>query len=608
MCGIFGYIGKKNVIKTTLAGLKKLEYRGYDSAGIATIEDGKIVYSKEVGKISALEKAVNHHHANGHLAIAHTRWATHGKPSKMNAHPHLDMLESLAVVHNGIIENHAALKKSLKNEGVKFLSDTDTEVIAHLISKFYEGDLLKAVQKAIPLLQGAYALAIVHKNHPDQIIGVAKEAPLVVGISNDEIYLASDPQALAAYTKEVVFLEHSEIAVLREDKLEIYDASRTKIDKKSEKLALESQDVSKGAFSHYTLKEIFEQPSTLRSAIVSRFNEDLGTALFDSLDFDAFELLRVERILILGCGTSWHAGFVGCHLLEDLARIPTQVEIASEFRYKNPIVPPGTLAIAISQSGETADTMAAVRELKAKGVKILGLCNVSTSALAREADAVLLLRAGPEIGVCSTKAFTSQVTVLSLFALALARMRHMSKQEGQTFLHALKVLPDQAQKVLDQAPLIEQIAKKYANANDFFFVGRNYMYPTCLEGALKLKEISYINTNGYPGGELKHGPIALINEKTPTVALTANHTTFDKILSNLNEIKARSGKIIAISDEHQTAVLSHADDVIFVPKTIDPLAPVLSAIACQLYAFYTAVERGCDIDQPRNLAKSVTVE
>ncbi len=608
MCGIFGYIGKRNAIKTTLDGLKKLEYRGYDSAGLAGVSDGKIVFWKDAGKIDKLEKEIDAAPHSLNFAIAQTRWATHGKPSKSNAHPHLDAKQTVAVVHNGIIENHEALRAALKKEGVKFTSDTDTEVIAHLIAKFYKGDLLKAVQQTIQLLDGAYALAVVHSNHPETIVGVAHECPLAVGIGSGETFLASDIHAFSHYTKEVMYLSNREMALLRPNKLEIYDLSMSQIAKNSEKLNFESGEVTKGNYEHYTLKEINEQPNSIRNALLARFIEDYGTAIFEDLNFEVNELLSVQRILILGCGTSWHAGFLGGYIFEDMARIPTEVEIASEFRYKNPIIIPGTLVIAISQSGETADTIAAVRELKAKGTKILGICNVHNSTLAREADSCIFLKAGPEIGVCSTKAFTSQVVVLALFSLLMARMRHMSKQEGQDFLHALKKIPQQVQEVLNRAEQIQAIAKEYAHYQNFFFLGRRYMYPTCLEGALKLKEISYINANGYPAGEMKHGPIALINEDCPTVALCANKTTFQKLLSNLMEVKARSGKIIAIAEENEKGIDEIADDIIRIPDTIDELAPIPTTVATQLLAYYIAKERGADIDKPRNLAKSVTVE
>lgn len=609
MCGIFGYVGKKNAVKIVLDGLKRLEYRGYDSAGVAGIVNGNIVYEKEVGKISTLEKKINEDNLQFHdIAIAQTRWATHGKVTRENAHPHFDAKHTLAIVHNGIIENFESLRNELMKKGIKFSTQTDTEVVAQLISSLYEGDILKAVQETVPLLKGSYAFALIHADHPDQVIAVANDAPLVIGVGSNETFIGSDTHSFAAHTREVVFLGDGEIAVVKQNHLEIYDTNRSIVNKKTEQLATHSDDHTKGDFEHYTLKEIFEQPQTLKNAMLSRFVDDYGTAMFEEANFSLNELLAVERIMILACGTSWHAGFVAAYFLEDMARIPVQVEISSEFRYKNPVVPPGTLAIAISQSGETADTLAAVKELKAKGTKIIAICNVHGSTLTREADATLYLRAGTEIGVCSTKAFTSQVTLLALFALLMARMRNLSKHEGQTFLEALKKLPDQVQEVLDNAPNIQAIAKKYAKYENFFFLGRNYMYPTALEGALKLKEISYINANGYPSGEMKHGPIALINEECPTVALCANKLTYDKLISNLMEVKARNGKVIAIAEKGAQGLNNIADDIIYVPETIDALAAIPSAVVTQLLAYYIAKERGADIDQPRNLAKSVTVE
>lgn len=608
MCGIFGYTGKQNAVKIVMNGLKRLEYRGYDSAGIAGIKNGQIYYCKEVGKVSVLEKTVVESHLELDLAIAQTRWATHGKPSQVNAHPHFNTDQTLAVVHNGIIENYEILREQLREKGVKFVSETDTEVIAHLIGTFYEGDILKATQQAVPLLKGAYAFALIHQDFPDQIVAAAHEAPLVIGIGSQEAFISSDSTAFAAHTREVVFLENNEIAIVKPDHLEVYDSSMVIINKKTEVLASHYDDISKGTYEHYTLKEIHEQPQTIRNALLSRFIDEYGTALFEEINFSMNEFLGVERILILACGTSWHAGYVASYLIEEMARIPVQVEISSEFRYKNPIVPPGTLPIAISQSGETADTIAAVRELKAKGSKILSICNIHGSTLARESDACIYLRAGPEIGVCSTKAFISQMVVLSLLTLLMARMRNMSKQEGQNFLRALKMLPDQVQHVLDQSKHIQEIAKKYAHYGNFFFLGRHYMYPTALEGALKLKEISYINANGYPAGEMKHGPIALINENCPTVALCANKLTYDKLLSNLMEIKARSGRILAIAEKGTKGLEGLADDIITIPDTIDELACIPTTVVTQLLAYYIAKERGTDIDQPRNLAKSVTVE
>lgn len=608
MCGIFAYLGSKDPVKTVIKGLKRLEYRGYDSAGIAGIKDGKIHHCKEVGKVSVLEKEVEASGMALDIAIAQTRWATHGKPSKVNAHPHFDTHHSLALVHNGIIENHDSLRKTLSEKGALFVSDTDTEVIAQLVANFYDGDILKAVQQSIPLLKGAYAFALVHRNHPDQIIAVAHEAPLVIGIGTKEAFISSDSNAFSSHTREVVFLANAEIAIVKADKLEVFDSALAPVMKSSEMLAVNETDVSKGNFEHYTLKEIHEQPQTIRSALLSRFVDDYGTATFEELSLDVNALLSVERILILACGTSWHAGYVASYMFEDMARIPVQVEISSEFRYKNPVILPGTLVIAISQSGETADTIAAVRELKAKNVKVLAICNVHGSSLAREADACIFLRAGPEIGVCSTKAFTSTLIVLSLFCLMMARMRNLGKKEGQEFLDALKLLPEQVQQVLDQSKSIQAIAKKYAQYQNFFFLGRRYMYPTSLEGALKLKEISYINANGYPAGEMKHGPIALINEECPTVALCANKLTYEKLLSNLMEIKARNGHIIAIAERGEAGLEKIADDIIWVPPTIDELATIPSTVVTQILAYYIAKERGADIDHPRNLAKSVTVE
>ena len=608
MCGIFGYIGPKEIVKTTINGLKKLEYRGYDSAGIAGVKNGKIVYCKEVGKVAVLEKEAEAANLVLDVGIAQTRWATHGQPSKVNAHPHFDNDHTLAVVHNGIIENYESLKKSLIAKGAKFVSQTDTEVIAHLVSSIYKGDLLKAVQEAVPLLKGAFAIALVHRDFPDRIIAVAHQSPLIIGIGQDCAFVSSDPHAFAEHTREVLFLADAEIAQLKAHQITIYNASQEPVIRSSEILSGAIQETTKAGYEHYTLKEIHEQPQTIRSALLSRFMEDYGTAVFEELHFDENELLSVERILILACGTSWHAGYLSSYMFEDKARIPVQVEISSEFRYKNPVIPPGTLVIALSQSGETADTIAAVRELKAKGVKILAICNVHGSTLAREADSCLFLKAGPEIGVCSTKAFTSQIVVLSLFCLMMARMRHMSKKEGQEFLTALQKLPEQVQSVLDQSAEIEAIAQKYAHYQNFFFLGRSYMYPASLEGALKLKEISYINANGYPAGEMKHGPIALINEECPTVALCANKITYDKLVSNLMEVKARNGLIIAITEEGKESICNIADDIIQVPITIDELAAIPTTVVTQLLAYYIARERGADIDQPRNLAKSVTVE
>lgn len=607
MCGIFGYVGKREAVSVVIDGLKKLAYRGYDSAGFAGVQEGKIVYCKEVGKVSVLEAEAKKHTFSLHAAIAQTRWATHGKVNRANAHPHFDQEHSLAIVHNGIIENHDSLRAYLKEQGRIFVSDTDSEVIAHLIAHFYKGDILAAVKESVALLKGSYAIVLVHRDTPDQIVAVVNEAPLVIGLGHQEVFISSDSHAFAFYTRQVIYLSNSEIALIKADSQQVFSTEGL-VDKQQHILDHAVGGPAKGDYDHYTLKEIYEQPQTIRNALLSRFLPEYGTALFEELVFDDGELQDIERILILACGTSWHAGYVAAYMLEEYARIPVQVEISSEFRYKNPIVLPGTFVIAISQSGETADTIAAVREVKAKGAKVMAICNVQHSTLTREADNTLFLRAGAEIGVCSTKAFTSQVVLLSLFTLLLARMRHMSKGEGQLFLEALLKLPEHVDEVLKQTESIAEIAREYAACENFFYIGRRYMYPTCLEGALKLKEISYINANGYPAGEIKHGPIALIDEKCPTVALCADAMTYDKVISNLMEIKARRGKIIAIANRQDDQLEEIADDVIYVPATNDALAVIPVAVAQQLLAYYIALYRGADIDQPRNLAKSVTVE
>lgn len=606
MCGIYGCVGTKNAVESTLSGLKKLEYRGYDSSGIAGLKGDHLHFCKEVGKISAMENRVKDLQLSLDIAIAQTRWATHGKPSQMNAHPHCDCGTSLAVVHNGIIENHTQLREMLEEKGSVFASDTDTEVIAHLISHFYEGDLLKSIEKSIPLLKGAFAVALIHKNHPGQILAFANQSPLAVGLGDEKAFIASDPNAFEKDVKEVIFLSEGEVALIGAGSTQVFDATMAPVQKETKMLLARAEEVTRGSFEHFTLKEIFEQPDSVRAALSGRCLEEYGSAIFPSLTLDASTMQSIERILIIACGTSYHAGLIGAGMIEEHARIPAQVEIASEFRYKNPVVPKGTVAIAISQSGETADTLAAIRELKAKGVPIIAFCNVQESSLSREADSTILIRAGVEVGVCSTKAFTSQAILMALFSLSIARMRHMGKEEGQEFLEAIKKIPDQIAEVLSHAGQIEELAKKYSSYQNLFYLGRGYMYPTALEAALKVKEIAYVNANGYPGGELKHGPIALIDPTCPTIALCAN--TFEKMISNLSEVKARDGKILAVTQEGMDLPKGLADDVLILPKTRSDLAPLLTSVAMQLFAYYVARVRGCEIDQPRNLAKSVTVE
>lgn len=610
MCGIFGYLGKRNSAKICIEGLKRLEYRGYDSAGIAGILEGKLITCKEIGKLHVLEDAVTTQALDFDIAIAHTRWATHGKPSKENAHPLFDENRTVAVVHNGIIENHTALKTMLKKKGLTFQTETDTEVIAQLVAHFYEGDILVAVQKSLSLLQGFWGLAIIHKDHPDQIVAAARENPIAIALhpNRTEAYVSSDANAFTSSDLDIVFLRNDEIALVSQEQVKIFDSTASPVSINLKKLGLEQYTISKNGFEHFMLKEIFEQPHTIQQAFHNRFIEDYGTAEFENLGLTPKELLAVRRILILACGTSWHAGSIAASLFEDKARIPTQAEIASEFRYKNPIVTEDTLVIAISQSGETLDTIAAVREVKSKGAKVLGICNVRNSTLSREADYCIFLRAGPEISVCSTKAFTSQLTVLSLFALLMARLRHMSKEEGQVFLSELQAVPAKIEKILAKKEEIKRLADKYASFENFFFLGRHYMFTTSLEAALKLKEISYLHALGCPAGEMKHGPIALVNPALAVIGMCGNARTYEKMLSNLMEMKARGAPILAFAPEGAEEIDSIATDVFSLPPIIDELACIPYSVAAQLFAYYIAKKRGTDIDQPRNLAKSVTVE
>ena len=614
MCGIFGYIqsstSEKSPIDVCIDGLRLLEYRGYDSSGIAGIIDGKIRSCKRAGKINALQQAVSSEKIKLNTTIAHTRWATHGVPNEENAHPHLDQYETLALVHNGIIENHNAIRDRLIAKGVAFLSDTDTEVIAALISHHYQGTLRQAVQKAMKELHGSFAIAVIHKNHPDEMIGASRESPLVVGIdpSNGEAYLSSDANSFNGKVLDILYLKDDEIAVLKHNHFTLYSSKGKNIHKEMKRVEFQGETISKNGYDHYMLKEIFEQPQTVQQSMLDRCREEFGTAEFEELTLSPHRLQSIKRVLILACGTSWHAGSIAASMFEHLARIPTETAIASEFRYTNPIISEDTLVIALSQSGETADTIAAVREAKAKGAKVVAICNVDHSTLVREADSTLFLRAGPEVSVCSTKAFTSQLTVLALFTLYMARLRHLSKEEGQQFLKELKHLPTKITQVLAQGSQIEAFAEKYSKFEHFFFMGRRYMYPTSLEAALKLKEISYLNANGYPAGEMKHGPIALVNPKLAVVGLCGNLQTFDKMMSNLMEVKARGGEILIFAPKGKEEALTITKDVLWIPKTIDPLASILYSIAGQLFAYYVALLRGTDIDQPRNLAKSVTVE
>jgi len=608
MCGIFGYVGEKQAVPILLEGLKILEYRGYDSAGIAGISNGKTLYYKDKGKVGHLAKLLEKKQMGVKTAIAHTRWATHGKVNAVNAHPHFDHKETLALVHNGIIENFQSLRSFLKEKGVHFISETDTEVIAQLFAFHFEGDIKETLLKVLPLLEGSFAIAGVHQDFPDDIFVASKNSPLAIGIGDNEYFISSDVNGFLKHTNKVLFLDNHEIGIIRPCSFEIFDGKGKRVIKEIQSISVQAGEITKLHYPHFTLKEIHDQPESISRLFTSRFEEEFGAICLKDMGIDEETLMETSRILILACGTSWHAGSIGAYLFESLARTPTQVEVSSEFRYKNPIVMKDTLVIAISQSGETADTIAAVHELKAKGAKVLAICNREGSALERLADHTLYIKAGPEIGVCSTKAFSNQVVLLSLLALHLGRMHHLSKEEGISFIQEIKKLPDIVRAVLKDAPKIQILAKKYSHYPHFFYVGRSYMYPTSLEGALKLKEISYIHAQAYPAGELKHGPIALIDPNCPTVALFANHHTYSKLLSNMMEIKAREGPILAFAPESMTEVSSVVDDVFWLPDVCDEFASIPTSVALQLFSYYVALERGCDIDQPRNLAKSVTVE
>jgi glucosamine--fructose-6-phosphate aminotransferase (isomerizing) len=606
MCGVFGYIGERDALNVCLKGLEQLEYRGYDSTGIAGIKQGKISLYKKAGKLSCLKE--NLPLFNLELAIAHTRWATHGKVTDQNAHPHLNHKESIALVHNGIIENYEELREELKKEGVFFSSETDTEVIVNLIQKYYEKDLVKAVHQTLLRLKGTFALALIHKDHPDEIIATARECPLSIALNdeNTEGIISSDANCFFGLNLKVLFLHQDEIARVKKGTIEIFDKELKKIQKETEKLENNSKAPSKEGFDHFMLKEIFEQPHLIEKTLNHRLNHEIH---FDEIKNSKDFFNKIAKIWILGCGTSAHAGMIAALLLEEQVRISVSCEISSEARYRNPLLSPETLLIPISQSGETADTLAALKEAKKYGCRTLGVCNVKNSALTRETENCLLLHAEPEISVCSTKAFTSQLTVLTLFTLHLAHLKgSLSQKEIDHFLIEMKKIPHHIAHVIDRSQEIEKLAKKYAQYEDFFFMGRRYMLPTCMEAALKLKEISYVNANGYPAGELKHGPIALLNPKFPVIAFCANEKTKEKILNNLTEVKARGAPVLAFAPENFNLSKSAVDDVFYLPPTIDELAPFSSTVAAQIFAYYIAKQRGCDIDQPRNLAKSVTVE
>ena len=608
MCGIVGYVGPRQSLPILLEGLRRLEYRGYGSAGVAILNGGGLRVEKTAGKIARLEELVNATRPTGTLGIAHTRWATHGEPNTVNAHPHVDCKGRIAVVHNGIIENYATLKTKLMQEGHRFTTDTDTEVIAHLIEKFYDGNLERAVAAAVRLLTGTYGIAVLSKDDPGKIVGAKNGSPLVVGVCDSENILASDVSAVIRHTNQVVYLDDGEMVVLTAAGIHTTTIREETVSKRIETVDWDLEMIEKAGFPHFMLKEIFEQPQSLRNTLRGRLLLEEGTARLGGLNMTAAELRSIKRVVITACGTSWHAALIAEYLIEELARIPVEVEYASEFRYRNPILEPGTVVVAISQSGETADTLAAMREAKRKGARVLGVCNVVGSTIARESDGGVYIHAGPEIGVASTKAFTSQVAALALLTLYLGRLGELSPEVGAELTRELGLIPEKIERILARSEAIRSIARACAHHNNFLYLGRGVNFPVALEGALKLKEISYIHAEGYPAAEMKHGPIALIDANMPVVFICAQDSAYEKVLNNMEEVRARKGKIIAVASEGDTHVATKADHVLFIPHTIGPLTPLLAAIPLQLLAYYIAVERGCDVDQPRNLAKSVTVE
>ncbi|HYQ88404.1 MAG TPA: glutamine--fructose-6-phosphate transaminase (isomerizing) [Candidatus Binatia bacterium] len=608
MCGIVGYVGSQESLPILIEGLRRLEYRGYDSAGVAVLNGRGLVVEKAAGKIAVLEGRLENAKPKGSLGIAHTRWATHGEPNTINAHPHVDCDGNIAVVHNGIIENYVTLKKKLVQEGHRFTTDTDTEVLAHLIEKYFEGNLERAVAAALQHVTGTYGIAVISSADPGKIVGARHGSPLVVGICDSEYILASDVSAIIRHTNQVVYLDDGEMVVLTPAGIQTTTIREETVSKRVETVDWDLDMIEKAGFPHFMLKEIFEQPQSLRNTLRGRLILEEGTARLGGLNMSPAELRAITRVVITACGTSWHAGMIGEYMIEELARIPVEVEYASEFRYRNPILEPGTLVIAISQSGETADTLAAMREAKRRGARVLGFCNVVGSTIARESDGGVYIHAGPEIGVASTKAFTSQVAALALLTLYLGRLGELSSELGAELTRELAVIPEKIERILAGADKVKAIAKAYAHHNNFLYLGRGYNFPVALEGALKLKEISYIHAEGYPAAEMKHGPIALIDQNMPVVFICTQDSAYEKVLSNMEEVRARRGNIIAIASEGDDHVATKADQVIYIPKTLGPLTPLLAVLPLQLLSYYIAVERGCDVDQPRNLAKSVTVE
>ncbi len=610
MCGIVGYVGEKNCIPILINGLKRLEYRGYDSAGLGLIMDGKSQVIKNKGKVSLLEEKVEKLNVEANLGIGHTRWATHGAPNETNAHPHFNTSKNLFVIHNGIIENYQALRTGLKKLGYNFITETDTEVLPHLIDSFLvKGhSLFKSVQLALSEVEGTYGIAVVYANEPDKVVAARKGSPLVLGIGENENFIASDVAAILANTKQIVYIEDGEVVEVYKDHFIAKTILDRQVEKEVHEITMSVDEISKGGYPHFMLKEIMEQSESVCNSMRGRLLLEKGTSKLGGLESVVDQLVNTKRIIISACGTSWHAGLVGEYMFEQFARIPTEVEYASEFRYRNPIVSKDDTIFFISQSGETADTLAAMREAKSRGALVLGICNVVGSSIARESIAGVYTHAGPEIGVASTKAFTSQLVVLALITLLIARRKDMSLVDGKNIVEELQKIPEKISTILKLNDQIEKLAEEFKDVRNFLYLGRGYNFPVALEGALKLKEISYIHAEGYPAAEMKHGPIALIDDNMPVVFIAPKDSTYDKIISNIEEIKARNGRIIAIASESDDKIDRLVDYSIKIPDTIRMLMPLLTVIPLQLLAYHIAVKKGLNVDQPRNLAKSVTVE
>lgn len=608
MCGIIGYVGKNKTKNVLLEGLKRLEYRGYDSAGIALLCGDELFTEKSVGKIVNLEEKTKDKDLICDLGIAHTRWATHGEPTEKNAHPHLSCNGDIAIVHNGIIENYTILREHLKEKGHKFRSETDSEVLAHLIEDNYKGDLREAVQSSLKKVEGTFGLVAISKKEPDKLVAARSGSPLILGVGDGENFIASDVSAILGHTKQVVYINDGEVVVLTNKNFEITDIDNNKIDGEVKEVEWSLEESQKGGHSHYMIKEILEQPEVVRNATRGRLLLEEGSVKLGGLETVEEGLRKIEKIIIVACGTARYAGLIGEYMLEEYAEIPTEVEFASEFRYRKPVLDENTAVIAISQSGETADTLAAIREAKRKGALTLGIVNAVGSTIARETDAGVYNHAGPEIAVASTKAFVSQLTVLTLFTVMLGRQRRMSLVTGKRIVEELELLPKKIDEILNSKNKIKIIAEKYADFPNFMYLGRKYCFPVAEEGALKLKEISYIHAEGFAAGEMKHGSIALIDENFPAFFIAPKDSVYEKNISNIEEVRARKGKIIALTTEGNKEIEKVADDVIYIPKTLEILTPILAVAPLQLFAYYVSSKKGLDVDKPRNLAKSVTVE